>query len=139
MPPQNTSLPNFAPVDRKLNELPIFAHKCANMTNLAKMKWENSPNEKKKFKFSLSWKFIIISLFSLYLNNAIKNSIGFWHWVKIHSSVKNDSEITWNHWFPFFFWFLFLSLDDKSCAGTKTTRICILKFPISLSHAGMSN
>lgn len=77
MPPQNTSLPNFAPVDRKLDELPIFAHKRANMTNLAKIKWENSPYEIKKFKFSLSRKFNFSPLFSHYLNNAIKNSIGF--------------------------------------------------------------
>ena len=77
MPPQNTSLPNFAPADRKLNELPIFAHKCANMTNLAKMKLENSPNEIKNSSFLFHENSIFSPLFSHYLNNAIKNSIGF--------------------------------------------------------------
>lgn len=66
MPPQNTSLPNFAPVDRKLNELPIFAHKCTNMTNLAKMKWENSPNEIKKNSSFLVYENLISICFRLF-------------------------------------------------------------------------
>jgi len=67
MPPQNTSLPNFAPVDRKLNELPTFAHKCANMTNLAKMKWENSANEIKNSSFLFHENSVFFSfIFSLF-------------------------------------------------------------------------